>query len=199
LDASEEVNGAVAGEAAEHGGGGWNCGSLDCAALRSRGQDLSGPASSRLAGASIHGFVSEAVGGLVLVAKCVGDFEVGKVGDAAAGFFPKGFEVGGVDLELALNLFDHQERVGDDPETGLVVVECPLEASEEAGVLGVVVGAMAEEFRELGKDVSGIVLKDGTEAGGAGVAAGTAVAVGGDPAGLGSVVWEEGGRVRHRA
>ena len=131
------------------------------------------------------------------MAESVGDLEGFELGDAAAGFFPEGLEVGGVDLELALNLLDHQERVGDYPEAGVVVVERPLEAGEEAGVLGEVVGAVAEEFGELGEDLTGLVVDYGAEAGGAGVAAGSAVAVGGDPAGLGGVVGEEGSGLRH--
>lgn len=67
----------------------------------------------------------------------------------------------------------------------MAVVEGPLEAAEEAGVFGVVVGAVAEELGQFGEDVAGFVLQEGAVAGGAGVAAGSAVAVGGDPAGLG--------------
>ena len=150
-------------------------------------------ASGWLAGAAIHGIVGEAVGVLVFVAEGVGDFEAVELGDAAAGFFPEGFEVCGVDLELALNLLDHEERIGDDAEAGLVVVEGPLEAGEEAGVLGEVVGAVAEEFGELGEDLTGLVVDYGAEAGGAGVTAGSAVAVGDDPAGLGGFGFGEEG------
>ena len=115
----------------------------------------------------------------------MGDFELVELGDAAFGFFPEGTEVRGVDLVLALDLLDHELGVGDDAEVGVVVVERPLEAAEEAGVLGVVVGAVAEELGELGEDVARLVLQDGPVAGRAGVAAGAAVTVGGDPAGFG--------------
>ncbi len=119
------------------------------------------------------------------MAEGVGDFELVELGDAAFGFFPEGAQVGGVDLVLALDLLDHELGVGDDAEVGVVVVERPLEAAEEAGVLGVVVGAVAEELGELGEDVAGFVLQDGPVAGRAGVAAGAAVTMGGDPAGFG--------------
>ena len=63
-----------------------------------------------------------------------------------------------------------------------MVVEGVLEAAEEAGVFGVVVGAKSKEFTEFGEDGAGVVLDEGSVAGGAGVAAGSAVAVGVDPA-----------------
>ena len=62
-----------------------------------------------------------------------------------------------------------------------MVVERVLEAAEEAGVLGVVVGAHAEELGEFGEDVAFVVLDKCAVAGGAGIAAGSAVAVGVDP------------------
>ena len=113
-----------------------------------------GAAGGGFAGAAVHGFVGEAVGVLVFVAEGVGDLEGFELGDAAAGFFPEGLEVGAVDLVLALDLLDHQLGVGDDAEAGVAVVEGPLEAAEEAGVLGEVVGAVAEEFGEFGEGVA---------------------------------------------
>ena len=134
--------------------------------------------------AAVHGFVGEAVGVLVFVAEGVGDLEGFEFGDAVSGLLPEGFQVGGVDLVFALDLLDHQLGVGDDAEAGVVVVEGVLEAAEEAGVFGVVVGADAEEFAEFGEDHALVVLDEGSVAGGAGVAAGSAVAVGVDPDGL---------------
>ena len=63
----------------------------------------------------------------------------------------------------------------------VAVLEGVLEAAEEAGVLGVVVGANAEELGELGDDSAAGVLDEGSVAGRTGVATGSAVAVGGDP------------------
>lgn len=96
--------------------------------------------------AAVHSLIGEGVGGFVLMAEGVGDFEGFEFGDAIFSFLPEGFEVGGVDFVLALDLFDHEFGVGDDLEAGVVVVEGELEAGEEAGVFGVVVGADAEEF-----------------------------------------------------
>ena len=183
---------AVFGEAAEHGVGfgvgvGWGFGFFGV------GGGFEG-CRSGLAGswgafhASVHGFVGEAVGVFVFVAEGVGDLEGFEFGDAVAGFLPEGFEVGGVDFVFALDLLDHQLGVGDDAEAGVVVVEGVLEAGEEAGVLGVVVGADAEEFAEFGEDGALVVLDEGSEAGGAGVAAGSAVAVGVDPV-VGCFCW----------
>lgn len=58
--------------------------------------------------AAVHGLVGEGIGGFVLVTERVGDLEAFEFGDAAAGFLPKGFEVGGVDFVLALDLLDHE-------------------------------------------------------------------------------------------
>jgi hypothetical protein len=141
---------------------------------------------SAIFGSAVHGVVGELVGGLVFVAQGVGDLEAVELRDAAAGFLPERAEVGRVHLVLALDLLDHELGVGDDAEAAVVVVERPLEAAEQAGVFGVVVGAVAEELGQLGQDAAGFVLQERALAGGAGVAAGSAVAVGGDPAGLGA-------------
>jgi hypothetical protein len=119
------------------------------------------------------------------VAEGVGDLEGFQFGDAAARFLPEEFEIGGVDFVLALDLLDHQLGVGDDSEAGMVVVEGVLETGEQAGVFCVVVGADAEEFAKFCKDGALVVLDEGTEAGGTGIAAGSSVAVGVDPGGFG--------------
>ena len=151
--------------------------------------------------AAIHGLVGETVGGLVFVAKGVGDLEALEAGDAIFCFLPEGFKVGRVDFVLALDLLDHELGVGDDAETRVAVIEGVLEAGEEAGVLGDVVGADSEELGELGEDGAGAVGDLGAEAGGAGIAAGAAVTVSGDPGGAAGVVsrggWgEEAGGAR---
>ena len=187
--AAEDVDDAVAGEAAEHLGClRWGRARRSFTGSRSGTRSGGGSWGRRswgAVGAAVHGLVGEAVGVLVFVAEGVGDFELVELGDAAFGFFPEGAEIGGVDLVLALDLLDHQLGVGDDTEAGVAVVERPLEAAEEAGVLGVVVGAVAEELGELGEDVAGFVLQDGAVAGRARVAACAAVTMGGDPAGFG--------------
>jgi len=111
----------------------------------------------------------------------MGDFEAVELGDAAAGFLPEGQQVGGFYFVFSLYLLDHELGVGDNAEVEDAVVEGVLEAAEEAGVLGEVVGAVAEELGEFGEELAGGVGEDGAVAGGAGVATGAAVAVGGDP------------------
>jgi hypothetical protein len=207
--AAEDVDYAVFGEAAEHGVGlgvgvGWGIGfgGVGGGFERRRGRLARGV---RAFYAAIHGFVGQAVGVLVFVAEGVGDLEGLELGDAVSGFLPEGPEVGGVDFVLALDLLDHQFGIADDAEAGVVMVQGVLEAGEEAGVLGVVVGAHAEELAEFGKDGAVVVLDEGAVAGWAGVAAGAAVAVGVDPNGLfwlgwwgvGEEAWRGGGTGRH--
>ena len=144
--------------------------------------------------AAVHGFVGEAVGFFVLVAEGVGDLEGFESGDAVPGLLPEGFEVGGVDLVLALDLLDHELGVGDDAEAGVVVVEGVLEAAEEAGVFGVIIGAHAEELAQFGEDHALVVLDEGPVAGWAGVSAGAAVAVGVDPDSFLGGLFGAGGR-----
>ena len=134
----------------------------------------------------------------------MGDFEGFEFGDAVFCLLPEGSEVGGVDFVLTLNLLDHELGVGDDAEAGVVVVESVLEAGEEPRVFGEVVGAHAEEFTEFGQDGAVVVLDDGSVAGGTGVAASSAVAVGVDPEalfrdGLGGAGYGRGGGVGEEA
>jgi hypothetical protein len=217
---SEDVDDAVFGEAAEHGvclgvgvGRGFGFGGIRGGFAWGRrgltGGVGSGFATLVAAHATVHGLVGEAIGVLVFVAEGVGDLEGFESGDAVFGLLPEGPQVGGVDFVLALDLLDHELGVRDDAEAGVVVVEGVLEAGEEAGVFGEVVGAHAKEFAEFGKDHAPIVLDDGSVAGGTGVAAGSAVAMGVDPAGflgvgsrrwrgLGEEAWGGGGAGGHR-
>jgi hypothetical protein len=63
----------------------------------------------------------------------------------------------------------------------MAVVERVLQAAEKAGVFGIVVGADAEKLTKFGEDHAPVVLNEGSIAGWARVAAGSAVAVGVDP------------------
>jgi hypothetical protein len=147
----------------------------------------------RSASSAVHGVVGQLVGGLILVAQGVGDLEAVQMCDAATSFLPERAKVGGVDLVLALDLLHHQLRVGDDAQARNLVVKSVLQAAQKAGVLGIVVGAVAEELREFGEDMAGFVGQHGTVTGGAGIASGTAVAVGGYPGCGRGIVGEEGG------
>jgi hypothetical protein len=73
------------------------------------------------------------------------------------------------------------------------MVDGPGENCQEAGVLGVVVGLVAEKLAEAGYDAGLRVFNNGAVAGGARVAAGTAIAVGGEP--LGGRAGGGGGRI----
>ena len=63
----------------------------------------------------------------------------------------------------------------------MAVAEGEVERGQQAGVLGEIVGLDAKELGEFGEDVAVGVLDEGSEARGAGIAAGAAIAVGGDP------------------
>ena len=130
--------------------------------------------------AFVHGFVGELVGVLVSAAEGVANFEAGDAAGELSCFFKERAEDGAGYLVLALHLLDHQLGVGDDAEALDVVFDGPLEHAKKAGVLGVVVGADAEELAQFGYDAAFGVLDDGAVAGGAGIASGAAVAVGGE-------------------
>ena len=91
-----------------------------------------------------------------------------------------GRKAGIADLVPALHLVDHQLGVGDHAQLSRAVLEGPLQHRQQAGVFGVVVGLDAQELAQSGDDVALGVLDDRSVAGGAGIAARTAVAVGGD-------------------
>jgi hypothetical protein len=111
----------------------------------------------------------------------VRDLEGLESGDAVLRLLPERLEIGGVDLVFALNLLDHQLRVRDDAKARMIVIERVLQAAEQARVLGVVVGAHAEEFAEFRENCAFVVLNESAVAGGPGIATGSAVAVGVDP------------------
>ena len=134
----------------------------------------------RFAHAAVHGVVGELVGMLVAAAEGVADLEAIDAAGELSGFFKERAEDGAGYLVLALHLLDHQLGVGDDAEALDVVFDGPLEHAKKAGVLGVVVGADAEELAQFGYDAAFGVLDDGAVAGGAGIASGAAVAVGGE-------------------
>jgi len=94
--------------------------------------------------------IGETVGVLIFVAESVGDLEAIELRDAAFGLLIERTKIGRVDLVLALNLFDHQLGVGDEFDSWMTVIKCPLQNSQEAGVLGKVVGFEAEELAEFG-------------------------------------------------
>ena len=100
-----------------------------------------------------------------------------------ASLFEQGAQDGTGDLVLALHLLDHQLRVADDPQLLDAVLDSPAQNPQEPGIFGKVIGLDAQEFAQFGNGLALGVLNDGTIAGGAGVAPGTSIAVGGKPGG----------------
>lgn len=129
----------------------------------------------------IHRFIREAVGFLVAAAEGVAHLEAVEAGGPAFGFLVEGNEAGAFHLVLTLHLLDHQLGIGDDAELSGAVFDGPLQNCQKAGVLGVVVGLDAKKMVEAGDYLALGVLDDGAVAGGAGIAARAAVAVGGKP------------------
>lgn len=116
----------------------------------------------------------------------MGDLETFQLRDAAARLLPKWAQIGRIYLVLALDLLDYELGVGDDAQAAMTVIECPLEAAEQAGVLGVVVGADAEKLGQLGQHEASLILQERAVACGSRIAAGSAITVGDDPASLGA-------------
>jgi hypothetical protein len=121
--------------------------------------------------ATVHGVVGELVGFFIAAAQCVLDFEFFKLIGPAARFFPEGAKVRAVDFVFALHLLDHEFRVGDYADAGLLVFNAPGENAEQGRVFSVVVGAFAEVFAQAGEDAALLIFNDGAVAGGAGITA----------------------------
>jgi hypothetical protein len=78
----------------------------------------------------------------------------------------------------AFDLADQEFGVADEFEGFGAVLDGVFEGGDQALIFGEVVGLVAEVFAESGDFLSRLILKDYAEAGGTGVAAGAAVAVG---------------------
>ncbi len=100
---------------------------------------------------------------------------------AAFSFFPERDKAGVFHLVEALHLLDHQLGVRDDAQTLGFILEGPIEDCQQRGVLGVIIGLLAQVFAQTGDDAALRVFNDCAKAGRAGVAAGAAVTVGGVP------------------
>src|SRR5450759_5123499 len=94
-------------------------------------------------------------------------------------------EFGMPHLVDAFHLADHQSGIANYLERFDLVFGGVAEGGEESLILGVVVGPVAEVFAELGDRVAGGVVDGDTVAGGAGIAAGSAIDVGGVGGGRG--------------
>ena len=121
--------------------------------------------------AAVHGEIGEFVGLAVLFAEDVLNLEALQEGDAVASLFVKGLQFRAVDAVLAFDLLDHEFRVGDDAQAGMALFDGEVEGGEQGGIFGVVIGALAKEFAELGEDGAVFILNQNPEAGWAGIAA----------------------------
>jgi len=97
-------------------------------------------------GTAVHGIVRKLIGCLIFVAQGMADFEAIQLCDAAPRLFPKRTQIGRIHLIFALNLLHHELRVGDHAQAAAAVIQCPLKAAEQAGIFGVVVGAIAKKL-----------------------------------------------------
>jgi hypothetical protein len=97
--------------------------------------------------------------------------------NAAASFLVKGPKFRAVYAILTLHLFDHEFRVGDDPQAPVPVSDGEFQGSEKRGILSKIVGPGAQVFAQFGKYPSGRILDVNAEAGRARIAARSSVAV----------------------
>jgi hypothetical protein len=114
----------------------------------------------------------------VLLPENVLNLEVIELRNAAASFLVEGPKFQTVDSILPLHLFNHEFRVGDDPQAPVPVADGKFQGGEKRGVLGKVVGPGAQVFAQFGKYPSGGILDVHAEAGRAWIAARSSVAVG---------------------
>jgi len=187
------MDASVPGETAQHGlagsgrfGGfpsaaaGWNC----CGSGSGRRRlDTFGRAPLAV-GTAVHGVVSQLIGCLVLMAESMADFEAIQLCDAATRLFPEGAQIGRIYLVFALNLLHHEFGIGNYPQAAVAMVEHPLQTAEQTGIFSVVIGAIAEKLGQFCEDDASLILEQGSIAGRPGIAAGSAITVGDDPAGL---------------
>jgi len=166
------VDGAIARESAQNGSGNW----------RLRRASGAGRSSGRLlAHAAVHGFIGQAIGVFVFVTKSVRNLKPAQKGDAALGLIVEGTQIGRFDLVLALDLLDHQLGIGDHPQVRMALVERPLQAGQQAGILGDIVGFGAQKAGKLSQFIAFGVCHYGAKAGWAGVAACATIAMRGNP------------------
>jgi hypothetical protein len=134
--------------------------------------------------ATIHRGIGKTIGFLVLMAKGMADLEGRKLANLLSGLFKERAQDRTLDLILALDLLHHQLRVGNDTKPAMAVGHCKLEYGEQTGVFSEVVGLVPKEFRQFRNYGAVRGLNDRSEACWTGIAAGAAIAVGRDPAGI---------------
>jgi hypothetical protein len=126
---------------------------------------------------SIHRLICQAVCNLVVFAESMTDLEVFEPPQQLLRFIVQLAEFGMPHLVDAFHLADHQFGIADHLERFDLVFGGVTESGQESLILGVVVGAVSKVFAEFGDGVAGGVLNSDTIAGGAGIAAGSAIDV----------------------
>ena len=81
------------------------------------------------------------------------NLEVVELRDAAARLLVEGAEFRTVHPILALHLFDHELRVGDDPQALVPMGDGKFERRQKRGVLGKVIGVRAQVLAQFGQTV----------------------------------------------
>ncbi len=134
---------------------------------------------------SIHSLVRQAVGGFVLLAHRVADFEVLQTPHELLRFVVQLAQIGIADLVDPFHLANHELGIADHFKRFDVVFGGVAEGGQKALILGIVVSAMAEIFAEFGDGMAGGILDGDAVTGGAGIAASSAIDVGGVGGGSG--------------
>src|ERR1700678_4058429 len=128
--------------------------------------------------AFVHGFVGQAVRLLIVFAEGVADGKPIQLRDQLFGASVQVAQRGILYFVDAFDLANQQLGIADQFERLRAVLKRVFESTDQALVLGEIVGLVAEIFAESCDFASGLILDDHTVAGRAGVAAGAAVAVG---------------------
>src|SRR6266508_4180359 len=123
----------------------------------------------------VHGPVGQRVGGPVAAAGHVLEHDPVEAAGQARRLVPERLQSGVLDLPDALELPHQQQRVGADADAAGAEVAGALQAGDHRAVLGDVVGGPADPLVDLGDEGAVRPGQLRADAGGAGVAAGTAV------------------------
>ncbi len=111
---------------------------------------LRGPAHT-----AVHRQVCQPVRMTVLLPQNMLNLEVFELGDAAFRLLVEGPKFRAIHPILPLHLFDHEFRVGDDPQAPVPVGDGKFQGGEKRGVLGKVIGTGAQVFAQFGENLSG--------------------------------------------
>ena len=108
------------------------------------------------------------------------DLEVIEVRDAATRLLVERAKFRAVYPVLALHLLDHEFRVGDDPQTPMTLGDGKFQRREERGILGKVIGLLAQVLTQFGQNLASRILDVDAETGRARIAARPTIAISDD-------------------